>query len=184
MRALVVYESMYGNTHTVAAKIGEGLRVTMDVTVVPVGEATPAMVEASNVVVCGGPTHAHGMSSASSRKAALAAAEKPDAHLDLDPAAEGEGLRDWLESMGEGDKKPAGAAFDTRIDAPGFLTGHASHGIARRLRHHGFCVALEPMSFLVDRQNHLLEGEADRAVAWGAEVAAAVGATHPSASPR
>ena len=40
MRALVVYESMYGNTHVVAASIADSLRATHDVTLVPVAEAT------------------------------------------------------------------------------------------------------------------------------------------------
>ena len=36
MRAVVVYESMYGNTHLVADAIGAGLEAAFDVTVVPV----------------------------------------------------------------------------------------------------------------------------------------------------
>ena len=33
MKAVIVYESMYGNTRTIAYAIGEGLRPTADVTV-------------------------------------------------------------------------------------------------------------------------------------------------------
>ncbi len=36
MRALVVYESMYGNTHVVASNIEDGLRATYEVILVPV----------------------------------------------------------------------------------------------------------------------------------------------------
>ena len=36
MRAVVVYESMYGNTHLVADAIGAGLGPAFDVSVVPV----------------------------------------------------------------------------------------------------------------------------------------------------
>ena len=32
MQALVVYESMYGNTHAIATSIAAGLRTTCDVT--------------------------------------------------------------------------------------------------------------------------------------------------------
>jgi menaquinone-dependent protoporphyrinogen IX oxidase len=46
MRALVVYESMYGNTHVVASNIADGLRTTHEVTLVPVSEATPEIVAA------------------------------------------------------------------------------------------------------------------------------------------
>ena len=42
MRAVVVYESMYGNTHLVADAIGAGLITAFEVSVVPVSEASPA----------------------------------------------------------------------------------------------------------------------------------------------
>lgn len=43
MRAVVVYESMYGNTHTIANAIGEELRSVTDVIVVPVDGADAAL---------------------------------------------------------------------------------------------------------------------------------------------
>ena len=70
MRAVVVYESMYGNTHLVADAIGAGLRPACDVSVVPVAEAGPAVLAGADLVVVGGPTHVHGMGRASTRKAA------------------------------------------------------------------------------------------------------------------
>jgi flavorubredoxin len=39
MRAVIVYESMYGNTHEIADAIGAGLKPSFDVSVVPVSEA-------------------------------------------------------------------------------------------------------------------------------------------------
>jgi flavodoxin len=36
MRAVVVYESMYGNTHLIADAIGAGLEAAFDVRVAPV----------------------------------------------------------------------------------------------------------------------------------------------------
>ena len=44
MRAVVVYESMYGNTHLVADAIGAGLRTAFDVSVIPVSEVNPAVL--------------------------------------------------------------------------------------------------------------------------------------------
>lgn len=172
MRALVVYESMYGNTHTVATHIGEGLESTLEVTVVPAGEATTEMVQAADLLVVGGPTHAHGMTVEKSREAAVEAAGQAY-DLTVDPDAMGEGLRDWFHHIGEGHQGHA-VAFDTRFDGPVVLTGRASRGIAHRLRHHGFNLFADPESFLVDKANHLVEGEADRATAWGAELAEAV----------
>ena len=40
MRAVVVYESMYGNTHGIAEAIGAGLKTAFDVSVVPVAQAS------------------------------------------------------------------------------------------------------------------------------------------------
>ena len=68
MRALVVYESMYGNTHVVASNIADGLRATHEVTLVPVAEATEDLVAEADLLVVGGPTHMHGLSSPASRR--------------------------------------------------------------------------------------------------------------------
>ena len=43
MRAVIVYESMYGNTHRVAEAIGAGLGTEFEVSVVPVAEVGPAV---------------------------------------------------------------------------------------------------------------------------------------------
>lgn len=165
MHAVVIYESMFGNTHTVADNIAVGLRAACDVVdVVPTSAAIASALDAADLVVVGGPTHAHGMSSEASRSSAHDMADKDD-ELDLDPDAEGPGLRDWFKEL-EGRGRRA-AAFDTRFHASALLTGRASKGIARRLRQHGFDVVVEPESFLVDTDNHLVDGEAGRAEAWG-----------------
>lgn len=170
MRALIVYESMYGNTHEVAEGIGKGLEELGDTQVVPVHDATPDLIAWADLVVVGGPTHAHGMTSSSTRKAAREAAEKPGSEVAMDPDAGGQGLRDWFSALGEGDGKRS-AAFDTRFDAAAVLTGRASNGIARRLRSHGYTLVMKPQSFLVDKHNRLLDGEADRAMQWGSRLA-------------
>ncbi len=170
MRALVVYESIYGNTHVVANHIGEGLRTLCEVDVVPVEEATAERVAAADLLVVGGPTHVHGMSSARSRQAGRDAAHKPGQELHLDPDAEGEGLRDWFHALPATAPRPA-AAFDTRFDAAAVLTGRASRGIGRRLTELGFHLVVEPESFLVDKENHLLAGESDRAEGWAVSLA-------------
>jgi flavodoxin len=74
---VVVYESMYGNTHLVADAIGAGLETTFDVWVVAVSQADPAVLDGAALVVVGGPTHVHEMSRASTRKAAGEAADRP-----------------------------------------------------------------------------------------------------------
>ena len=124
MRAVVVYESMYGNTHRIADAIGAGLEAAFDVRVVPVSHAGPEVIADADLVVVGGPTHAHGMSRASTRKAAVQAADKPVGGLTVEPDAMGPGLRDWFGSLG--DYPARAAAFDTRVHGPAALTGRAA----------------------------------------------------------
>jgi hypothetical protein len=172
MRAVVVYESMYGNTHRVAEAIGDGLQTAFDVSVVPVAQADPAVLADADLVVVGGPTHVHGMSRATTRKAAVEAADKPVSPLQVEPDALGQGLRDWFGSLGQYSVKAA--AFDTRLHAPAALTGRAARGVARSLRAHGFDVIAEPESFLVTKQDQLEAGETNRARDWGAKLAASI----------
>jgi hypothetical protein len=174
VRALVVYESMYGNTHVVADRIAAGLVPSFEVSVVPVGLVTDDVLATTDLLVVGGPTHVHTMSSTRSRQAAVEAAVK-DESLEMDPDAEGPGLRDWFDGLPKERRtaRPLAAAFDTRIDANPHLTGRASKGIAKRLRRHGWHLAVGPESFLVDKHSHLVEGEAERAEGWAQVVATA-----------
>jgi Flavodoxin len=172
MRAVVVYESMYGNTHLIADAIADGLGGAPDVRVVPVEGAEPGVLRDADLLVIGGPTHAHSMTWPSTRKAAVEAAAKPGSDLELDPDAEGPGLRDWFDTLGELDT--AAAAFDTRIDAPPVVTGRASKAIAKKLRHHGCSLVSDPESFLVTKENHLEPEEEQRARRWGESLRSAV----------
>ena len=172
MRAVVVYESMYGNTHQVADAIGAGLKSAFDVSVVPVSEVSAAVLADADLVVVGGPTHAHGMSRASTRKAAVEAADKPVGGLKVEPDAAGPGLREWFDSLGHYEVKAA--AFDTKMHGPAALTGRASRGVTRLLRAHGFDVVAEPESFLVTKQDRLDPEETTRARDWGTKLAAGI----------
>ncbi len=62
MRAVVVYESMFGNTHEVAERIASGLAARYEVTVLPVGEAIAQILPDIDLLVVGAPTHVHGLS--------------------------------------------------------------------------------------------------------------------------
>jgi hypothetical protein len=170
MRAMVIYESMYGNTHAIADAIGRGLATENEVTVVPVAEATPDLLGEADLVVAGGPTHIHGMSGARSRQAAAEAAHKDGSTVTLQPHAQGPGLRDWFGTVGQ--IRGCGAAFDTRMDGPAVLTGHASKAIAKLLDRHGLTQIAAAQSFLVTKDNQLRPGEEDRAEQWGRALAA------------
>jgi hypothetical protein len=171
MRAVVIYESMYGNTHLIADAIGAGLRTAFDVRVVPVSQARPEVIAGADLVVVGGPTHIHGMSRASTRKAAVKAADKPVGGLEVEPDALGPGLREWFGWLGRYPVRAA--AFDTRLHGHATLTGRAGKGIAHRLHQHGFVLVAEPTSFLVTKQDRLEPQEQDRARDWGTQLAAA-----------
>jgi menaquinone-dependent protoporphyrinogen IX oxidase len=164
MRAVVVYESMFGNTHAVADAIGRGLSHGAEVAVIPVTQATPDLVAAADLLVVGGPTHVHGMSRASTRRSAAEMADKQEA-LHLEPNAVEPGLREWFDSLP--DRSVAAAAFDTRMDGPAFFTGRAAKGIGKRLRRHHCVMTAKPQSFMVTKQNTLHSGETARAEAWG-----------------
>ncbi len=171
MRAGVVYESMYGNTHLVADGIGAGVRPAFAVSVIPVSKASPAVLADADLVVADGPTHARGMSRAATRKAAVEAADKPGSGLKVEPGALGPGLREWFSSLGHYSVKAA--AFDTK-QRPAALTGRASKGVTRLLRAHGFDLVAKPESFLVTRHTQLEPQETARAHEWGAKLAVAI----------
>jgi hypothetical protein len=169
MRALVVYESMYGNTATVAGEIAAGLDGGgAEVTLRNVDDVEPGDVAGFDLLVVGGPTHAHGMTRATTRMTAA-----QDRKNTYDDPTVGDGLRAWLDALIPAEGTPA-AAFDTRIRASAVLTGAASKGIAARLGSHGYRLAIPRESFLVTKDNTLVDGEAARAHGWGRQVAASV----------
>lgn len=176
MRAVILYESMFGNTHAIGDAIGkglgEGLTSVDSVVVVPVVDAGRERLGEADLFVVGGPTHLHGMSRARTRKWAAGTAHKPKNDLVLDRDAQGPGVRDWLTSFGHGHTKVA--AFDTRFKGPAVLRGRASRAISRRLRKRGFDVVARPESFFVTLQNHLEPGEEDRAREWGKRLVTSV----------
>jgi hypothetical protein len=167
MRALVVYESMFGNTHLVAEAVAAGIGA--DTEAVSLHDVDAARVVAADLVVVGGPTHVHGLSRVSTRKAAAETAAQPDSGVTMDPDAEGEGLREWLDALPALDVMAA--AFDTRMPPPPAITGRASKGIAKRLRHHGVDLVAPPESFIVSKENVLLPDELEHATAWGRRLA-------------
>ncbi|HWL35542.1 MAG TPA: flavodoxin family protein [Frankiaceae bacterium] len=167
MRALVVYESMFGNTQAIARAIADGIASRLDVGLVEVGAAPAKVPDDVSLLVAGGPTHAFGLSRDSTRKSASEQAKGP-------LVSRGIGLREWLDALSAG--HAAVAAFDTRVRHPR-VPGSAAHKAEKRLRRLGFRVAEPAETFWVDgTTGPLLDGEADRAREWGARLAASVGA--------
>ena len=169
MSAVVVYESVYGNTRAIADAIAEVLGARA----VPMHEAAGA-AEGADLLVVGGPTHMHGLATERSRQMAASAAHE-DGGVSVEPGAtEGPGLRRWLHELPDTAGARA-ASFDTRLDKSPWVTGVASRGIAKRLRRHGYEV-IGSESFLVeDSEGPLEDGELERARAWAGELAASSG---------
>jgi flavodoxin len=163
MKALVLYESLFGNTEAVAKAVANGLAPFGEVVVAQVGEAPRALTAEADLVVVGGPTHGHGMSKPASRR-------QPNAKVFA------VGIQEWLEGLPEA-PGPAVAAFDTRFDKPRWLTGSAAVHIARRLRRAGRRLVIPPESFFVEHTGGpLCDGEADRARRWGTQLGQRVAA--------
>lgn len=157
MKALVIYESMWGNTKSVAESISTGLSDFAEVSLVAVNDA-PALVPGDvDLVVIGGPTHAFSMSRASTRGDAV--------HRGATPASGG-GIREWLESRPSGVRHPQLAAFDTRVKMR-FMPGSASKAAAKEAGRGGFEVRASEGFYVDGYEGPVLEGELDRALAWG-----------------
>ena len=166
MRAVVVYESMFGDTRQVAEAIGDGLALEFEVTVVPVSQIATDQFGGVDLLVVGGPTHVRGMSRPKTRAGALDQAAQPESGIAAEPGAAGPGLREWFTTLT--DPPPHAAAFDTRVQMSPFVTGRAAPKIARSLQRSGCHLIAEPESFLVTtKQPSLVEGERERARAWG-----------------
>lgn len=169
MRALVVYESIFGNTRQIAEAIGDGLRAEFEVEVSEVGKAG-RLPDGVDLVVVGGPTHAWGMSRGVSRSAAMEQARQHH----TEPVSSGIGVRDWLEGLKQAERVEMAAAFDTAIRKIGPIpSGSAARGAASRLEALGYRLIDEPEQFFVkDADGPLEEGERERARAWGMHLGA------------
>ena len=161
-RALVVFESMFGDTERVARAVAQGLAQAMDV---DVRRAAPDVTLAGvDLVVVGGPTHAFSMTRASTRSSA----GEQGAPADI---AEGPGLREWIASLSLAEGRPPFVTFDTRIRKRG-MPGSAARSAEKALRRLGLTALVPATSFWVTgTSGPLVEGEEDRARQWGATLA-------------
>ncbi len=149
MKALVVFDSYFGNTEKVAASVGQALGAGNDVAVKRISEATPADLSGVQLLVVGSPTRAFSAS---------------------------EGTRAWLKTLPSLSGVRA-AAFDTRAEmtekTPGILRflagifGYAAKPIAGNLKKKGAVLVGEPAGFFVlDSEGPLKDGELERAAGW------------------
>ncbi|HEX2858174.1 MAG TPA: hypothetical protein VHO26_11990 [Propionibacteriaceae bacterium] len=165
MKALVMYESMFGNSERIAHAIADGLAehvdvVVRDVTTSPGGEVP----HGTDLLVVGGPTHAFSMSRASTREDAI--------RQGAGQGLASRGLREWLDGLDADLHGVAAASFDTRVSRVRKLPGSAARSAARVLRRHRVHMLAAPESFFVEDVAGPLAGDEDRrAHAWGEQLA-------------
>jgi flavodoxin len=158
MNALVIYDSVFGNTEKVARAIAEGLAKNASVDLMRPGEVAIESLAGFDLLVVGSPTRG------------FQATEATVALLKRLPAEGLQGRR--------------AAAFDTRIDARDikqaafrFMVntgGYAAKKIADRLKKAGAEMAAAPEGFIVETtEGPMRSGELERAAAWGARLAGA-----------
>ncbi len=162
MKALIVYDSVWGNTEKIARAIAEGVGAAeaaaggAEIRVLKAGEAKPEDFAGIDLVIVGSATQKFTM---------LPPSKKTLAEI---PARALKGARV--------------AAFDTRLDVAmaksrvlKFMAGkfgYAAEKIAKMLVGQGGTQAAEPAGFFVDEsKGPLSAGELERAAAWGRGIA-------------
>ena len=166
MRALVVYESMFGNTASIAKAIRDGISDHLETDLVEVGGASPQVGDETILLVIGGPTHAMGLSSAQTRHTAQTKAPTSVISARI-------GIREWITELVVDSARTTFATFDTRTKHH-WVPGSAAVKADKALRRLGLSSTGAPTSFLVNgTPGPLLPGELARAREWGALLGAA-----------
>lgn len=161
VRALVVYESIAGNTRLVAEAVANAMAAHGRVELVDVAHAPKAIPADLTLLVVGASTQTFTLGRGK---------EGRDAANRFVPR--GRTLAEWLDRL----HVPLGygaAAFDTRVKKP-FLPGSAAKTTEKRLNNVGFKIVAPAEGFIIDgNTGTLAAGELERATLWGAQLGAA-----------
>jgi len=144
MKALIVYDSAYGNTEKIARAIGGA--ITGEVKVLRPGEVNPSDLQSVDLLIVGSPTQGG----------------RPT------PA-----IQDFLNKIPEPAIKGVNvAAFDTRFSTKLVgIFGYAAGKIANSLKRKGGTLILSPEPFFVKgKEGPLKEGELERAADWAKRI--------------
>ncbi|NLG67583.1 MAG: flavodoxin [Actinobacteria bacterium] len=163
MKALVVYESFWGNTAAVARAIAEGLGP--EARAVVTSDATPALVADADLVVVGAPVLGFRLPTEEMRESigkGMSGSSAPDlSHPSL---------RSWLAGLSRHGGRYA--AFETRVR---MSPGGATPAIGKEMERAGFRAVAKARRFIVTgKYGPLRRGELELAKQWGAELARAM----------
>jgi flavodoxin I len=142
MKALIVYNSVYGNTEKIARAVAEAIMPSYEVKVLGAGEANPSELASIDLLIVGSPTHG----------GRPTPAVQEFFNKVTKPALQGINV----------------AAFDTRITTKlAGVFGYAAGRIARNLKGKGGTLIASPEGFFVtSTKGPLKEGELERAAGW------------------
>ena len=146
MKALIVYDSVYGNTEKIAKAIAGALTPSGEVKVLRAGEVNPSELKSVDLLIVGSPTQGG----------------KPT-----------RAIQDFLNKLPESAIKGMNvAAFDTRFSTKLVaIFGYAAGKIAGSLKTKGGTLILPPEAFFVkSKEGPLKEGELERAAGWAKRI--------------
>jgi len=160
MKAVVVYESLWGNTAAIARAIAEGLGP--DVKALTTDEATAEAVGAADLIVAGAPVLGFSLPTEGMLDGIRKNPGSPTA-----PDLSHPSMRAWLDALPAG--KGAAVAFETRLRGP--FPGSATKAILAGLEGKGYTPSGKEPFYVAGKFGPLRDGEVDRARAWGAGLA-------------
>jgi flavodoxin len=155
MKALIIYDSVFGNTEKVAQSIGAALGPQGQVETLPVSQATMNQLLGLSVLIVGSPTRSFRPTPAISK---FLKALPKNYLAGINVAAFD--TRIWLNTIDS-------AAFRFLVDKGGY----AANTMAKALTKKGGNLRVPPEGFLVTgEQGPLKEGELERAAEWAREI--------------
>jgi flavorubredoxin len=171
MKAVIVYESHWGNTAAVAEAIAAGFGP--EAQALNTDQATGPAIADADLIVAGAPLMAFGLPGPRTQAGLEKAASSSPDHADLSHPS----MRTWLERLPDG--HGGAAAFETKIR---WSPGGATDAIEQRLEKAGYRTVAKAQKFVVTGQSGpLREGELEKARQWGTDLAAAIRSSTPLA---
>ncbi len=161
MKAIVVYESLWGNTAAIARAIADG--IGPEAQALHTSQASSEAIAGVDLIVAGAPLLGFRLPTDGMRKSI---GQDPK-HAQKPPDLSQPSLRSWLAALPKG--SGSSAAFETRMKwSPGSATGAIIKGLEKA----GYRRIAKDQRFIVKgTYGPLADGEVERARAWGAELA-------------